>query len=43
LGLKREIRRRCPYRSYGKASISADLLALFGGSWFLSLNASTSD
>jgi hypothetical protein len=34
LGLKREIRRRFPYRSYGKASISAGLLALFGGSWW---------
>jgi hypothetical protein len=31
LGLKREIRRRFPYRSYGKANISARLLALFGG------------
>ena len=43
LGLKREIRRRFPYRSYGsygKASISAGLLALFGGH---SANASTSD
>jgi hypothetical protein len=33
LGLKREIRRRFPYRSYGKASISTGLLALFGGRW----------
>jgi hypothetical protein len=32
LGLKREIRRRFPYRSYGKACIPARLLALFGGS-----------
>jgi uncharacterized protein (DUF488 family) len=31
LGLKREIRRRFPYRSYGKASI---FLALFSGRWF---------
>jgi hypothetical protein len=34
LGLKREIRRRFPYRSYGKASIFVGLLALLSGRWF---------
>ena len=30
-GIKREIRRSFPYRSYGKASIFTGLLPLFGG------------